>query len=210
MKTPTRFQLEYGLAHFYDPIKAHEYYLKNRELTGRKKAKPKMHTYEDGSSVTVAENRRRAITAKTGIDPRTGKTRAQIAKEARAKAKKQLTEQVGRLEDKLKRLDAKIAEMEREASSGDRKSKAKKERARKEAEKPKTAAEKAKAARESEKYRDKHKQELKNKDKKSSSKSGGGSKKKGDGKAKTVSELKTLATRVRGQLAVAKQKLAAL
>lgn len=201
MKTPTRFQLEYGLAHLYDPVKAHEYYLRNRELTGRK----------SGGAENQAQQRRAAAKAAPGWrDPRSGKTMDQIRKEATVKAKQRLGEQVKRLEGKLKALDAKIAEMEREAASGDRKSKAKKERARKEAEKPKTAAEKAKASREAEKYRDKHKQELKSKDKQRSSKSGGGSKKKGDGKAKTVSELKTLATRVRGQLAIAKQKLAAL
>jgi hypothetical protein len=209
MKTPTRYQLEYSLSHIYDPVKAREYYLRTRELKGRKKAKPKMHTYEDGSQVTVAENRRRSITAKTGIDPRTGKTREQIAREARAKARKRLSEQVGRLEDRLKKIEDRIREMERKEDSEDRKSKAKKERSAKERDKPKTAAEKAEDAREAKKYRDKNQQKLKS-DRKKDSKSGGGSSKKGSGQKATVGDLKTLATKVKGQIAVAKQKLAAL
>jgi chromosome segregation ATPase len=208
MRTPTEYELN-QLMHLYDPVKAHEYYLKNRELTGRKKAKPKMHTYEDGSSVTVAENRRRSITAKTGIDPRTGKTREQIAKEARAKLRKALSEQIDRLDERLKKLEAKIREMEQKDASENRKGKAKKERAAKEKDKPKSAAEKAKDARENEKYRDKHKQELKSKAKKASNKSGGGKKDSSKKKA-TVGDYKALATKVKGQIAVAKQKLAAL
>jgi hypothetical protein len=205
MKTPTEFELK-QLAHFYDPVKAHDYYIKNRDLKGRKKG---THTYEDGSTVSAAENERRKITARTGIDPRTGKTRQQIAREARVKLRKKITEQVGRLEDKLKKIEDKIRELEHKESSEDRKGKAKKERSRKEAEKPKTAAEKAKDARESSKYRDKHKQELKSKAKKDG-KSGGGKK---DGKSSgkvTLEDYKVLATKVKGQIAVAKRKLAAL
>ena len=36
MKQPTDFQLS-QLAHIYDPIKAHEYYMRKRHLKGRKK-----------------------------------------------------------------------------------------------------------------------------------------------------------------------------
>lgn len=193
MRTPTDLERE-SLTHVYDPQKAHEYYLKNRELKGRKPGQGDM----SGGLRTGASS-----------DPRTGKTRDQIAKAARTKQRKEMAAQIKGLEERLNKLEALIKKREQEESSTDRKSKAKKERAAKEKDKPKTAAEKAEAARENEKYRDKHKQELKNKSKKDGS---GGGKKGKDSKTKkhSVSELKSLVTKVKGQLAVAKQKLAAL
>lgn len=208
MKAPTELEIERLLQHaFYDPQKAHEYYLRTRELKGRKKANPKVHVYEDGSTDTIA-----VYNKKRGIDPRTGKTRQEIAKNAKAKQKKELQERIGRLGDRLNKLEALIKKREHEEASEDRKGKARKERAAKDRDKPKTAAEKAEDAREAKKYRDKHKQELKSESKKADGKSGGGSSKKGASKSKkhSVTELKTLATKVKGQLAVAKQKLAAL
>lgn len=190
MRTPTEVELQHFSAG-YDPVKAREYYLRTRKLKGRKK----------GSS-----------TAPSGRDPRTGLSKEQIQKNARAKQRKELSERIARLDGKLKQLEAKIREMEHKEASEDRKGKAKKERAAKERDKPKSAAEKAKDARESEKYRDKHKQELKAKAKKASNQSGGGSDKKkaSSKKSTTLGDLKTLATKVKGQIAVAKQKLATL
>lgn len=194
MRIPTDLERE-SLAHFYDPQKAHEYYLKNRELLGRKK----------GVADTVATGVRSA----NPQDPRTGKNQKQIATNARTKQRKELAAAVNHLQGRLKELEALIKKREHEERSTDRKSKAKKERAAKEKDKPKSAAEKAKASRESEKYRDKHKQELKSKAKKDGH---GGGKKGGkdSGKKHSVSELKSLATKVKGQIAIAKQKLAAL
>jgi hypothetical protein len=209
MRTPTEYELKHGP--LYDPVKAHQYYLRTRQLKGRRKG-----TAEDYDVDSRAENRaqqRRALAKVNGADPRTGKKMGQIHREARARQRKELTQQVDRLQARLGKLEALIQKRETEATSEDRKSKAKKERASKEREKPKSAAEKAEAARESEKYRKKHKQELKNEAKDASDKSGGGSssdKKKSGLKRRSTEDLKAMATKVRGQIAVAKQKLAAL
>jgi len=135
-------------------------------------------------------------------DPRTGKTRAGIASNAQVTQRKELGARIQSLSKKLQELEAKIREKEQAEANENRKGKAKKERAAKERDKPKSAAEKAKAVREN---------EMKHKAKEASSKSGGGSSSKKSGlKTSSVSELKTLATKVKGQIAVAKQKLAAL
>lgn len=195
MRTPTDLERE-SLAHVYDPQKAHEYYLKMRELKGRK----------PGHSDDMSGGLRKGASS----DPRTGMTRDLIAKNAKAKQRKELTEQIQGLQERLNKLEALIKKRTQEEASENRKSKAKKERAAKEKDKPKSAAEKADAARENEKYRDKHKQKLKGKDKKDGS--GGGDKKGKDSKTKkhSVSELKSMVTKAKGQIAVAKQKLAAL
>lgn len=192
MKPPSEFEVKqlFHIAAGYDPVKAHEYYEKHKKLKGRRKGQA-----QDISSESH--------------DPRTGKTREQIAKEAKAKQRKELTAAIHKMEGNLKKLETLIKERIHEEKSEDRKSKAKKERAAKEREKPKTAAEKAKAARENEKYRDKHQQKLKSDSKKDGASGGSSSKHKGS-KKHSIDELKSLATRVRGQIAIAKQKLAAL
>jgi hypothetical protein len=198
MRAPTEFELQHLLGDFaraYDPVKAHEYYERTKKLKGRRR----------GSSQPTSNGQR-----PSGQDPRTGLTREKIAQNAKAKQRKELAARIQSLEGKLRKLEAKIREMEHEEASEDRRGKAKQERAAKEREKPKTAAEKAEAARESEKYREKHQQELKTKAKEASDKSGGGSSKKSGSKTETVSQLRSLATKVKGQIAVAKQKLAAL
>jgi len=112
----------------------------------------------------------------------------------RARQRQALAARIKTLETKLHKLEAKIRKREQD----DRESK-------KESEKPATAAEKREKAKDSKKYRDKHKQELANKAEK---KSDG---KKGSKESKTSTEdLKKLATKVKGQIAVAKQRLAAL
>jgi hypothetical protein len=207
MREPTEVEIEnlFHAAIGYDPVKAHEYYLRTRKLKGRQRAAPKITEDDPRWNPKTMGNRRGSLQ-----DPRTGKTREQIAKDARTRQRKELSDRIDALSDRLNKLEALIKKRETEEKSENRKSKAKKERAAKEKDKPKTAAEKAEAARESEKYRDKHKQELKNKsgDKKSGG-SSSGSKQKAGGKH-SVSELRSLATKVRGQIAVAKQKLAAL
>jgi hypothetical protein len=204
MRAPTELELD-QLAHIslgsiYDPVKAHEYYERTKQLKGRKRGQA--NTSSGGLSEVL----------NTGRDPRTGKAMPQIHREARAKQRKELSDRIQSLSNKLAKLEAKIREMSHEEASEDRKGKAKKERAAKEREKPDTAAEKAEKARESKKDRAKNQQETKNKAKEASDKSGGGSssKTKSGSKASQVSELKALATKVKGQIAVAKQKLAAL
>ena len=184
LRTPTDLERE-QLLHAYDPQKAHEYYLRTRKLKGRN------HGSGEQPEGFARANARRHESAK-------------------AKQKRELQARIQSLSEKLSKLETLIREKEHEAASEDRKSKAKKERAAKEKDKPKTAAEKAKAARENEKYRDKHKQELKTKAKQASKSGGGSSKKTAVSKSTSLTDLKALATKVKGQIAVAKQKLAAL
>jgi hypothetical protein len=197
MKTPTEYELQH--ISLYDPIKAHEYYLRTRKLKGRKRGStPSTSSFARGLS--------------SGIDPRTGKAMEQIHREARAKQRKELSDRIRSLSSKLQKLEAKIREIEAEEASEDRKGQAKKERAAKEREKPDTAAEKAEKARESKKDRAKNQQTQKSKAKKASDTSGGGSstKEKKSSSGSKLSDLRALATKVKGQIAVAKQKLAAL
>jgi chromosome segregation ATPase len=190
MRTPTETELQHlgAVGSFYDPVKAHEYYEAHKHLKGRQK----------GSTLQPL-----------GF----AKANTRRHEAAKPRQRRELQARIQSLSSKLQKLEAKIREMEHEEAREDRKSKAKKERAAKERDKPKTAAEKAEAARDAKKYRDKNQQKLKSKsdDKQSTGKSGGGSSKKKSGAKKpSVSDLKALATKVRGQIAVAKQKLAAL
>lgn len=193
MKTPTQVDVELFFAHIYDPVKAHEYYVRNRKLKGRK----------------PGQNQATSPTASGSRDPRTGKSIEQIHRDARAKQRAELKEQIDNLENKLRLLLAKIRSRKMEEDSEDRKSKAKKERSAKERNEPKTAAEKAEAARENKKYRDRNQQKLKS----AAKKSGGSSNKSGSSASsskRSISDLEALSRKVSGQIIVAKEKLAAL
>lgn len=165
----------------YDPVKAHEYYVRTRKLKGRMGSAPRAST---GS-------------ARTG--PGTGSTKArQPAKDNKklAKQRSDAAVRVAVLKKKLSQLNHALKERMAEAEKADR-----------EAKKPKSASEKADAARESKKYRDKNKQQLKTKakqanDKKPDAKKSGG----GD----SVTELKTTIQRVQRSLAAAVAKQRAL
>lgn len=225
MRAPTEYELENllqkilipvekdgTLKHYavgYDPVAAKAYYERTKKLKGRSKAAPEKIMEDDPRwDWRTMGNKSRKWQGK-GPDPRKGKTREQIAKQARATQRKELTEQIDRLNKRIDKLDALIKEREAEERQSNQKSTAKKERAAKEAAKPDSAAEKAEKAREAEDYREKNQQKLKNDGKKSGGGSSG-SKKKGGGGKKTVSELRTFRTKLKGQVAVAKQKLAAL
>lgn len=257
MRTPTEFELQRLLKHAYDPVKAHEYYLRTRKLKGRKKGSSKTansklvkglaYVQEGGDRKVAAQlvkwaqgksddeikkkiteikkkygnrdatmsftlgqilqNRERIRAGKASVKRKPGP----IASTKTAQ-RKVLKAQIQNMENKLAKLEDLIRKKARDEASDDRKSKAKKERAAKEADKPKTAAEKAEIARENKKYREKNQQKLKTAAKKDSSKSSdnSSSKTKSAGADASVSDLKTLASKVRGQIAVAKQKLAAL
>lgn len=259
MRTPTEFEIQRLLAHAYDPVKAHEYYLRTRKLKGRNKgldktAKSKLvkksaYVQEGGNPKVAAQvvkwaqgksdaevkkkinevkkkygnkdatmaitlgqvlKNRDSIRSKKSTSGGKTKTTGSKTKTAQRRV---LKAQINNMEKKLVKLEALIKTKMQEEASEDRKGKAKKERAAKEADKPKSAAEKAEAARENEKYRDKNQQKLKTDAKKNDSKSGGSSSSSSDKRAtsgKSVSDLKSLASKVRGQLAVAKQILAAL
>jgi hypothetical protein len=193
MRTPSEFELD-QLMHEYDPVKAHQYYLRTRKLKGRKKG-----SGVSPSNLQKSFNRAMKSVASKKDSP------------AKAKQRRELKAVIQRMENKLQKLEALITKKAREEASENRKSKAKKERAAKEKDKPKSAAEKAEAARENKKYRDKHKQELKTEARQTSGKSGGSkSKSTSSGSEASIDDLKALATRVRGRIAIAKQKLAAL
>jgi hypothetical protein len=189
MKTPTEYDVE-KLMHVYDPAKAHEYYMRVRQLKGRKKG------------------------SKDPFKPPTGKPRRKgDHKTAKAKQRKELAAAIQTLEAKLSKLEKLIQKKKHAEASENRKGKAKKERSAKAKDKPKSAAEKAAVNRENEKYRKKNQQKLKTKSKSGSGTSGGGSSKsktKAKGSQQEVEKLTGLATKVRGQIQVAKQKLAAL
>lgn len=171
----------------YDPQKAHEYYLRTRKLHPRKK----------------------------GAQPQPTPRNARPPGGAKAAQKRELQARITGLQKKLNELEAliRLKEAALKRSQASAKATAKKNSAAKK-DKPKTAAEKAKAARDAKQYRHKHRQQLKVKAKQASNTSGGGSSSKSASKTgqhkASISELKALATKVRGQLAVAKQKLAAL
>lgn len=209
MKTPTEVELQDLLQHMraYDPVKAHEYYEKHKKLKGRK---PGRGDTNGGIVSRAADMAIASIARGSRQDPRTGKTKEQIHKDARAKQRKELKDQIEGMQQRLTKLEALLKKRSHEEASEDRKGKAKKERAAKEADKPDTAAEKAEKAREAKKDRAKHQQREKNRDKKDDGES---DKKKSGGKKSgkhTAAELKVKITEVKGKIQAAKQKLAAL
>jgi Tfp pilus assembly protein FimV len=194
MQTPSEVKLNY-LSHFipgYNPQKAHEYYLRTRHLKGREK----------------------------GQQPPPASKQPHTAKPQKNKAqqKAELQANVTNLELKLHNLEALIAKKEATLAKDQQtaKSKAKQNHSGKN-KGPKTAAQKAEAARKNKQYQQTHRNQIKNKQAQAKAKGksggGGGHKKGAAGKKdsqKSIAELKTLATKVKGLLAVAKQKLAAL
>lgn len=196
MKTPTDFQIE-RLMHVYDPVQAHEYYMRNRKLHPRQRgnqppsksevgvAKPPPHTAIKKAPPTPKEQQKIAL--RTNIS--------------------NLTVKLQHLEQLIKEKEAVLARDQQTAGQKTKQNVKGKGNA------PKTAAQKQKAKQASKQYRQTHRQQLKNKAKAGSG--GGGKGKGGKGSSKPVSQqsiaqLKALATKVRGQLAIAKQKLAAL
>ena len=143
------------------------------------------------------KGRKKGTSPDAGL-PRNSRVRSSLQSKknpaVRARQRQALAARIKTLESKLNKLEAKI----RQRAQEDRES-------AKEAAKPASAAEKRKKAKESEKYRDKNKQKLANKAKQAS----GDKKKPGTSKTSTE-DLKKLATKVKGQIAVAKQRLAAL
>lgn len=173
----------------YDPVKAHEYYVRTRKLKGRKKGTRPTASAVRGARLPVKGN------------PVLVKQR----KEAAARVAS-LQKTLAKLQDALK---TKMAE----AKKAEQKSK----RSAKEAAKPDTAAEKSDKAREAKKYRDTHKQELKTKAKQDRAKSGGSGggskseiKKAGKSVADSVAEIKTAIAGVQKALTAAKARQRAL
>jgi hypothetical protein len=151
------------LAHLYDPVKAHAYYLRTRKLTGRKKSAGKPNTE----------------TGVAGLLGKIGGHSVKTAGVAKQRRKAELKQRISTLKGKLAKLERELKKREANARQTAR-----------DAKKPDTAAEKREKARDSKKYRDKHQQELKSKAK---SKSGGSSKSSGASKSSTDSIKKTIA-----------------
>jgi hypothetical protein len=192
----------------YDPKKAHAYYLRVRQLKGRKKghgvdpktadlAKRLSGKTDDQIRAEAAKSRdpaekqlintmlanRQKIHGKDGpkkVDPK-----------VLAEQKKHAAARVASLRSELADLNQKL----KDAVAKERKSKAKAKRGP-------TAAEKSKNARESKKYKDKHKQELSNKSRASSSKKHSSAR----SRASSVDSLKRRVTETQGKLHAAIQR----
>lgn len=188
----------------YDPKKAHDYYLRTRELKGRKGATAQPTVGRGPGRIQPG----RHTVGKAQIKRNPAKLAAQ-RKVARA--------QVVSLQKKLAELqDALKAKMSEERKSA-RTALSKVAKSAKDAAKPDTAAEKSEKAREAKKYRDKHKQELKTEAKKDTASSGGsssGSKSEPKSAAKSaggsVKEIKAAIAGVKTALAAAKARQRAL
>jgi hypothetical protein len=167
----------------YDPVKAHEYYVRTRELKGRKKGLAR--TRELGRS-SIA--RSPTYTVRLGG----GKT-VKVTEQELAEQRAYVAKRINNIKQSLAALNNKLTKMMGEARK-------KKVDARREAKKAPTASEKSEAARESKKYQDKHKQKLATKRKTGSKRS----------KAKTdpVDELTDKISQVENRLraVVAKQR----
>jgi len=203
MQLPDGTTLMHG-SHPYDPVKAREYYLKNRKLKGRKKGVAKGPALEKGVKRLVSKQgspaqqaRLAALHAilnkapKTSAKPRERKLPPKELKAQRAAVVKQISSYKKRLSELNKELKDKTAK----AKESERESK-----------KPDSAAEKAEKARDSEKYRDKNKQKLKNK----ADDAKGGDKKESSPKSSSVESLKKEIAGVQRSLAAAVTKQRAL
>lgn len=169
----------------YDPRKAHEYYLRTRNLKGRKRS-----FLEPTKGKQTRLGKRPSGRATYTINVGGGKTAKLTARQLKEQ-KIYAAERVTAIKKKLSRLNRELKDRIAEAK-----------KAEMEANKPKSASEKAEAARESEKYRDKHKQELKNKGKKAAAKKEAQIETKPD----RVEELKTSIKRVQKGLAAAVER----
>ena len=161
----------------YDPVKAHEYYIRTRHLKGRHKG-----------SVTVRSHTRNLSKGSYTVRLRSGKTvtltRKQLV-EQEAYAAKRVADIKGRLDELSNKLKEMIHKAEKKKAS--------------EHKKP-TAADKAKSAKQSKQYRQKHKQTLANKAKAAKDKTPA---KKHTTSKDPVAELKSKITAIRGQLKAA-------
>lgn len=159
----------------YDPVKAHEYYIRTRHLKGR----------HPGGHVPVRAHTRKLSKGNYTVKLSNGKTvtltRQQLVEQQAYAAKRiaDIKNRLNELTDKIKKM-IKEAEKTKESTT----------------EKP-TAADKRKAAKESKQYRSKHKQELANKAKATREKAPA---KKTTTSKDSVAELKTKITEIKGRL----------
>lgn len=167
----------------YDPVKAHEYYIRTRHLKGRQR----------GRAVTVRSHTRnvggksQSYTVTLGNGKTVTLTRQQLIEQQAYAAKR-----VAEIKTRLTELTDKLKKMLEEA----RKRKA-------DANKKPTAADKAKAAQKSKQYRQKHKQQLANKAKAARAKKAKTPAKKHTTHTFTVAELEHKITAIKSRLKAA-------
>lgn len=148
MKLPDGTTLMHGRI-AYDPVKAHEYYIRTRQLKGRNKGR-KNPLIGDSSSPTYT------VTLPSG--------------ETAVLTKQQLVEQKAYIAQRVSETKAKLSELNSTLRKAMSEAKRKKAESDRKAAAPPTAAEKSKASREAKKYRDKHKTSIATKSKISESK----------------------------------------
>lgn len=161
----------------YDPVKAHEYYIRTRHLKGRR----------HGRSVPVRAHTRNLKAGSYTVRLPNGKTvtltRQQLVEEQVYAAHRvtQITNRLHELGDKLKKM---LHEAETKKANANKKP---------------TAADKRKAAQKSKQYRQKHKQQLANKAKQAKSKTPP-KKKTTTHHTDTVAEIKSKITTIKTRL----------
>lgn len=203
MELPNGEVLMHG-AKPYDPKKAHEYYLRTRNLKGRKKGQydPKVATL--AKRLAGMSDKQIQDEIKKSNDPAEKKLigimlgnrqKKQTATKPKAtpEQKQAAARRVSTLQSKLADLNEKL----KAATAKARKSEAKRKRGP-------TQADKSKKARESKQYRDKHKQKLASKRRTATSKD----KASGKSRADSVSSIKSDIAETKGRLqkAIARQK----
>lgn len=189
MKLPDGTVLMHGKAP-YDPVKAHEYYIRTRELKGRKKANVLL-------PVTVPTTTKKKSSSYTvNLGGKSVKLSEKELAEQKASVERRITE----IKKNLAKLGDKLKEAMTEA-------KAKKAKSRRNANKKPTAAEKSEAARESKKYRKEHQQEIKSKSRSRGKKESSSS---SSSETDPVAELEDKITEVKDRLTAAVARAKAL
>lgn len=190
MRLPNGETLMHDAIHAYDPVKAHQYYLKTRELKGRKKGRAVLTPAKGPAKGLPAANKLLGGKQPPGVV----KTKP-VDPKVIQKKRKQIKERIAQIRKELADLNARLKEKMAEAREAEAKEKA-----------GPTTAEKADAARESKKYRDKNAQKIANKAAKGAAKEKSAPEKpEGD----TVESLKADIANVQGRLKAAQQKLSA-
>lgn len=164
----------------YDPVKAHAYYIRTRQLKGRKKGAPK-------PQATFTPTRKQHFTVKLANGATVRLTEQQLNEQ-----KAYAASRVANIKAKLSLLNTELKKLMAAAE------------AKKKAQQPQTAAEKAKAAKKAKQYRQSHQQQIKSKAKAAPKKPAAPAKPQAD----PVAELQQKITQIKSSLtaAVAKQR----
>ena len=146
MRLSDEILLVHGQNPLYDPVKAHEYYLRTRQLKGRQAGGKNESTPQRGKGSTYS------LKGFHGENVKLSETQLTEQKAYASYRVSQIRKKLTELNGKLRKKLAAAREAEAKAKKGS------------------TAAEKSKAAKEAKKYRDSHKQSLANKAKNNAAK----------------------------------------